>query len=207
VPGSATFTGATGATGPAGPTQPATGTDLGAIQLAGDLTGDASAPYLLTYPQNMLTDISLYKFLGQSSLTGKTSAIPIAISTNGTIGPFVFAPVILSVSVADIGLNSAVGSPTFTAWGSGYVTRNTGITDVQSTTLSGVSITSTSGRLLQLSNPILAGCNQNESQRWDIYLKSKTDSSSYYLHLFFLYDDSLIQAAEPIFAILCGLTP
>jgi len=193
----------TGPTGPAGPTQPATGTDLGAIQLAGDLTGAASAPYISTYPSNMEANISRYTLLGQNPLTGRTGAIPIAISTDGNIGPFEFASGLIGIAQFALSLKcSSPSPPVFTAWGSGYVSRIGGNVPSQLGTIQGVTITTVSQVLVKISNPIIAGCGENESEKWDIYLTG-SDNTSYYLQLFFFNNSNV--STGPVFAALYGI--
>jgi len=150
----------------------------------------------------MIANISQYTLLGQNPLTGRTGAIPIAISTDGKIGPFEFASGPIGVGQFALSLKSISAVPVFTAWGSGYVSRINSNVPSQLGTIQGVTITTVPKVLVQISSPAIVGCGDNESEKWDIYLTG-SNNDSYYLQLFFFNNSNV--STGPVFAALYGI--
>jgi len=199
--GSVGVTGPTGSVGVTGPTgsgsSPATSTSLGTIQLAGDLTGVATAPNIKTYTSNMLKDINNFILLAQSPLEG-TSAAPIAYGTFN-IGVFTLTKNALGTGTQSISMKSNTTS--FTAYGSGYISRIGANVPSQLATLTGATIQTFFQNLVSISNPSVDGCAENESEEWKIYLKNSSDDI-YYLNIFFFRAPGVL---TPIFGKLYGL--
>lgn len=195
--------GPTGPTGPAGgggSSSPATSTSLGTVQLAGDLSGTAIAPVIKTYEPNMLSNVSLYTVLGQDTRTGNTASVPISYSTSGTIGEFQFTQLILTSGRVGIGLKSTTTN--FTAYGTGYVSRLGSNVPTQLATLNGVTITTSYNSLVGSSTPVVDGCDLNESEKWQIFLKNAS-GRTYCLDIYFFNN---LSVDPPIFAALYGIS-
>jgi len=177
-------------------TSQATATSVGTIQLAGDLSGTATAPLIKQYPSDMTKYISNFTFLGQDQ-TGATRAVPIAYGIN-KVGPFDFIPAIIPPGASkSIALKS---SKPFTAHGAGLVTIYQGNVPVILATLPGVQITTSYKTLTQISNPVTSGTLENDSEQWKIFLQNGIES--YYLELWYFNN-----AQTPtVFGTLYGVT-
>lgn len=183
-----------------GSSLPATSTSLGTVQLAGDLSGTATAPLIKTYAPNMSSNVSRYNVLGQDTQTGKTLSVPISYSSSGKIAEFEFTQLILTSNSVAIGLRSTTTN--FTANGTGYVSRFRSNVPLDLATLDAAQITSTYNSLVHLSTPSIDGCIANESEKWQIFLQNDS-GNAYYLDIYYFNHPGV---ESPIVATLYGIS-
>lgn len=197
-------TGPTGSSGPTGPAgsggSPATTTSLGTVQLAGDLSGVATAPTIKQYTANLVKNINQFVLIAQSSTEG-TSAAPIAYGTF-TLGPFTVTKNTLATNSQTISMKCL--TDTFTAHGTGYISRIGANVPSVLVTLSKATIRNFFQNLVSISTtPSVDGCKENESEEWKIYLKNDANGNLYYVTLFFFKSTDL---TIDIFGKIYGLT-
>ena len=165
--------------------------------MAGDLTGVATEPKIKQYTANMLKDINQFILIAQSPIEG-TSVAPIAYGTFN-IGVFTVTKNTLGSGSQSISIKS--NTTTFTARGTGYLSRIGAPSSSQLATLRGATIQTFFQNLVTISNPSIDGCLENESEEWKIFLKNDSNDI-YYLTLFFFRS---IDLNIPIFGKLYGL--
>ncbi|MEX0596462.1 MAG: hypothetical protein WD512_08160, partial [Candidatus Paceibacterota bacterium] len=170
---------------------------LGTIQLAGDLSGSATAPVIKVYPTNMIADLSGYSILGQQISDGKTALVPVSYGTFN-VGIFTFGPNTLTTGQDSISIKASVGS--YMAYGIGSIIRTSKVIDIMRLSDS-ATITTFYQNLVTLAVTPIAGCAENESEEWKIYLHNSANDC-YFMHLHYFKN---INIYSPIFGKLYAI--